>query len=423
MSTSYRILYIQHAGALGGSCMSLLYLLQELDRSQYEPVVACIHDTPAVVSLYREHGFETLVWPGISDFPHTTLGWYPLYNLLAVVELLRRIVRFWPSVRATEALVRHVQPDIVHLNSLVLAPSAVGVKRVGVPLVWHVREPVHGGHLGLRRRFLSWLFMRLADEAIFISHFDRQQLTGGRKGVVVHNFVDFQRFDRTLDGGAVRAEWGLRAGDKVVLFLGGISQVKGIFPLLRALHLAKQCIPQLHCVIGAGKYQSSNTLLARTARAVLSRIGSGTSSQRVVALMQRYGMWDYVHLLPFRTDVERLIATSDLVVFPSIEPHFARPVIEAGAMAKPVVASRIGGVEELVVDSETGLLVPPGDAAALAQAMVSVLRDADLARRLGEAGYQQTRERFDAKRNVGQVIEVYERVLLLGSNSVTVTVP
>ena len=411
MSMTHRILYIQHAGALGGSCMSLLYLLQGLDRSQYEPIVACIHDAPAVVDLYREHGFETLVWPGISDFRHTTLGWYPLYNPVAVSELLRRIVRFWPSVRATEVLVRHVQPDLVHLNSLVLAPSAIGVKRARVPLVWHVREPVHPGHLGLRRRFLAWLLMRLADEAIFISHFDRQQLTDGCKGVVIHNFVDFQRFDRTLDGESVRVELGLRPENKVVLFLGGLSEVKGIFPLLHALHLAKQHIPELHCVIGAGKHQRSNSLLARTARAVLPQIGRGTHSQRVAGLMQRYGMRDYVHLLPFRTDVKRLIAASDLVVFPSIEPHFPRPVIEAGAMAKPVVASRIGGVEELVVDGETGLLVPPGDVEALAKAVVQVLSDETLARSLGQAGYCQARTLFDGETNVCKTVAVYERIL------------
>lgn len=80
-------------------------------------------------------------------------------------------------------------------------------------------------------------------------------------------------------------------------------------------------------------------------------------------------------------------------------------------MTKPVVASRIGGVEELVVDGKTGLLVSPGDATTLAQAIMNVLQDEDLARRLGEAGYQQARRRFDAERNTRQTQEVYERLL------------
>lgn len=406
-----RILYFQHAGSLGGSCLSLLYLVQGLDRSKFEPIVACIHPTPSVLGLYMRHGIQTLYWPGISDFPHTALGWYPLYNPVAIVELFRRIVCFWPSLRATEALVHHVQADIVHLNSLILAPSAVGVKRSGVPLVWHVREPVHPGHLGLRRRFLSCLLMRLADEAIFISNYDRQQLTAGRKGTVVYNFVDFQRFDRRLSGEKMRASLGLGDEEKVVLFLGGLSVVKGIFPLLEALYQVRNRLTGLHCVIGGGVYRQSGSLLARLARALLPLAGSGTISQQVRAVMQRYGMDRYVQLLPFCTDVEQLIAAADLVVFPSVAPHFARPVIEAGAMAKPVVASRIGGVEELVLHGETGLLVPPGDAAALAEALLTVLMAEDLATRLGEAGYQQARQRFDAQLNVRRTVAIYERLL------------
>ena len=113
----------------------------------------------------------------------------------------------------------------------------------------------------------------------------------------------------------------------------------------------------------------------------------------------------------FRSDVERLVAASDLVVFPSVVPHFARPAIEAGAMAKPVVASRLGGVEEVVQHGRTGLLVPPNDPAALADGIVSVLTDEDLAGRLGEQGYRQALRLFDARRNVPRTVAIYERLL------------
>lgn len=406
-----RILYIHHASSLGGSSLSLLYLVKGLDRDRYEPVVCCIYDTPEVVRLYHNQGIETVVCRGISDFPHTTLGWSPLYNPLSVARLIKRLALFLPSVRRTRELVHSLQPALVHLNSLVLAPSAMGVRMAGVPLVWHVREPVHPGHFGLRRRILSWLMMRLANEAIFISQFDRQQLTGGRKGVVVYNFVDFRHFDRALDGAAVRSELGIAAEARVVLFLGGQSVVKGIFPLLEALPHVKRQVPQMHCLIPAGEYRPSGRLLSRVARIVLPWLGSGTVAQRVNRLLERHRMHDYVHLLGWQQDVERVIAASDVVVFPSVAPHFARPVIEAGAMAKPVVASRIGGVEELVADGETGLLVPPGDSVALAEAIVKVLSDTHLSHQMGESGYEKATQRFDAKHNVRQVIEVYEQIL------------
>jgi len=406
-----RILYFQHAASLSGSCMSLLYLILGLDQAKYEPIVYCLYDTPDVVDLYRGYGIKAITGTGLREFGHTTLGWYPLYDPYAVLQLMDRIARLWPTVHRTRALVEEVSPDLVHLNSLVLAPSAIGAKLAGVPIVWHVREPVHDGHLGLRKWMLSYLVQRLADEVIFISEYDKRKLAGNGKGIVIYNFVDFTRFDRTLTAQDVRESLGIRQDAKVVLYLGGLSVVKGIFVLLEALHLAKEEMPELTCLVGAGRHHPSSRLLSRAARVVLPMLGSGTVPQRVRAAMDRWAMHDYVYLLDFRNDVERLIAASDLVVFPSIEPHFARPVIEAGAMAKPVVASCIGGPEELVDDGETGLLVPPGDPSALAHAMLTILSDEHLACRLGEQGYCKARKLFNAQTNVQQTVTVYERVL------------
>ncbi|MHB8624640.1 MAG: glycosyltransferase family 4 protein [Aggregatilineales bacterium] len=405
-----KILYIQHAGSLGGSCMSLLYLSQGLDRGKYKPVVACIHPTPEVLNLYREAGIETLYWPGISPFEHTTLGWMPLYNPFGLLKLVRQSLRFMPSVYATQALIGAVKPNIVHLNSLVLAPSALGVRRAGVPLVWHVREPVHLGHAGLRKRLLSRLFMRLADEGVFISQFDRDRLTGEKKGVVVYNFVDFKCFDYHIDGKPIRYELGLPSEAKVILYLGGQSVVKGIFPLLRAMPLVKQQIPNVHLLVGAGAYHFSGRFVSRLARTILPLIGSGTVAQRVDRLIEGCPMQNNVQLLEWRSDTPQLLAACDVLVFPSIEPHFARPIIEAGAMAKPVVASRIGGVEELVEDGKTGVLVPPGDFEALAKALIMLLNNVQTAQQMGKEGYQHALRLFDATNNVQAVVRIYDRM-------------
>lgn len=406
-----KILYVQHAGALGGSCMSLLFLIQGLDRMKYEPVVACIHDSPEVLNLYRSHNIETLYWPGIKPFEHTTLGWARLYYPLQVIKLLNQIVRFSSSATSTESLVTKLHPDVVHLNSLVLPSSAVGVKRTGVPLIWHVREPVHPGHFGIRRRFLSNLFIRLADEGIFISHFDRQQLTGSQKGVVVHNFVDFDVFDHTIDGTPIYTELGLPPDAKLVLYLGGQSAIKGIFPLLNAIRFVKQQVPNTHLLVGNGAYVPSGRLLSRVARTLLPLVGSGTVSQRIDKYLDQHNLRSYVHLLKWRKDIPQLLAASNVLVFPSIAPHFARPVVEAGAMKKPVVASRIGGVEELVTHEATGLLVPPNDPVNLADALIRILTKPDEAQKMGENGFSHARKRFNAEVNVIATVAIYEHLL------------
>jgi glycosyltransferase involved in cell wall biosynthesis len=406
-----RILYVDHSSGMGGAHLSLRALVRALDRDRYTPVVACLHDVPELLQGFRDAGAETLHAPGISILPHTTGGWDPLLTPLGAGRAVRATAAFGPSARATERLVRQTGAELVHLNSLVLAPSAAGARAAGARVVWQVRESVHPGHTGARRWLLARALDRWAHEAIFISHDDRRRLTGGRRGVVIPNFVDHDRFHRGLDGAAVRAELGIPADARVVLFLGGVSSIKGGHVLLPALALARARVPGLHALFPGAERPWGRGAAARAARRVLPLLGTGTERQRFLRLYQEGGMEGWARLLPFRTDPERLMAAADLVVFPSTAPHFARPVMEAGAMARPVVASRLGGVAELVEDGRTGILVPPRDRGALADAMVRVLTDPPLARAMGEAGYAASLRRFAREPILREVMGVYARVL------------
>ncbi len=402
------ILYVYHGQGLGGAPLSMLYLIQHLDRTRYYPAVVCLHNSD-VVPYFRQQGIETHVCPGLSDFQHSTAGWYPLYSPLGWRGLGQALVRFLPSVWRTKALLHKHNADLVHLNSLTLSPVALGAWLAGVPVVWHVREAAVDGHLGLRRWLLRWLVGRLADETIFICEDNRRRLGIQGKGVIIYNFVDFERFDRSLSGLPVRSELGIPAGAKVILLLGGVSRIKGTLELIEAMVEVRRRIPQAVAVV-AGSGAPGSGPAPRLAR-LASLFGYVRYSERVQRAVERNGLDNVVRFLPFRKDVERLIAAADVIAFPSTAPHFARPVIEAGAMAKPVVASRIGGVEEVVQHGETGLLVPPRNVNALARTLVQVLTNPVLAACLSEGGYQQARRLFDAETNVRQTAEIYERVL------------
>jgi glycosyltransferase involved in cell wall biosynthesis len=249
------------------------------------------------------------------------------------------------------------------------------------------------------------------DELVFISQADRQAWVGGERGLVIPNFVDFARFDRAIDGGAIRRRLGIAADAPVLLYLGGWSPIKGIFPLLQALAALRDRVPGVRCLMPGSVYAQSGSLAARTARALLPLVGSGTVSQRIRGEIERLGVGDLLVPLPFADDVAPLFAASDAVVFPATAPHFARPAVEAAAMALPTVASWLPGLEELVEDGETGLLVPPGDPAALADALACLLADGDLRRRMGEAAYRAARARFSAAPAVQRLMSVYDRLL------------
>ena len=105
------------------------------------------------------------------------------------------------------------------------------------------------------------------------------------------------------------------------------------------------------------------------------------------------------------------MAACDLLVFPATTNHFARPIVEAGAMGKPVVASRFPIIEELVKNGETGLLVPPGESGALAEAIIALLRDPEKRARFGERAHAIARLRFDARINAQAIMRVYDDAL------------
>ena len=405
---STRVLYVHHGRGLGGAPLSLLYLLKSLDRTRYEPVVACLHDGEGA-DLFRRNGLEVQIWSGVSDFAHATVGWYPLHDPRGMWAFANRLVRLLPSALRAKKAIMSLNPDLVHLNGSTLITVALGAHWAGVPCVWHVREPVHSGYLGLRRFWLRRAVNTLPNAVIYICEANRMAWQDRGLGEVIYNFVDFSRFDRNVSGERMRQKLGLKPTDKVILMLGGLSKVKGARELILAMSQVRARLPTARCVI-AGYVGIDDNGVSRTRR-FLRCIGLRGYADSVVKLIEDKGLSDCVVLPGWCQNVPELIAVVDVVAVPWTTPHFARPIIEAGAMARPVVGFQVGGVEEVIQHDITGLLVPPGDVEAFADALSTILKNKTLSHRLGEGGYQQALRLFDAETNTHRTVAVYERVL------------
>lgn len=402
-----RILYIHHGGGIGGAPLSLLYLIRQLDRALYEPVVVTLRPGP-VVGLYRAEGVETHVAQGIDDFSHTTLEWYGGRDLW---RLPGKLLRIGPSIRRTEALVRRFRPDLVHLNSSALAPAALGAARAGVPVVWHIREPLARGFFGLRRAWIRRAIDRCAARVVAICQHDAAQLLPSDRVRVIYNFVHFGQFDRSLTGEAFRAEFSIPPGAPLVTMLGGVARPKGTLTLVRALPALLAAVPEARVVIaGPPLPPFDGQGLKGLAKRLLGADAYERAVQRAVDALDERARAALI-FAGVRRDVPDLLAASACLVFPSTVPHFARPVIEAAAMGVPSVASDLGGPRELVVPGETGLLVQPGDPDALAAALAGLLADPACLRALGEAAYRRARQLFDAQANAAATIALYDEIL------------
>jgi len=171
----------------------------------------------------------------------------------------------------------------------------------------------------------------------------------------------------------------------VVLTLARLDPQKGLFTLLEAARLVSE------------------------ARFVVA--GEGPERPALEAQIRRFGLERRVSLLGHRDDVAELLAGCDLFVLPSLYEGLPVSVLEAMAAEKPVVATAIGGTDEAVVNGSTGLLVPAGNPAALAEAIRTVLGNPELARRFAEAGRQRAVDEFSSERMVLRVSELYEEIL------------
>lgn len=203
--------------------------------------------------------------------------------------------------------------------------------------------------------------------------FDRAKLR------VVHNGIDADAFAATARRGRVRAELGLAPDRLVVSLVGEVGRRKGQAVLLEAVAKLR----------ADGAARDAVFLIA----------GEGSGRAELEAKAQALGLADgTVRFLGFRTDVPDLLADTDLLVLPSFEEGFPNALLEGMALGLPVVSTPVDGIPELVVDGVTGMLTPPGDAAALAAAIGALLGDAGRRRALGEAGRGRARDAFSQTR-------------------------
>ena len=397
-----KILYIHHGGGMDGASMSLLYLLNHLDRDRYEPIVACGKYCPAAKELFEKNGFETRML-SMSFFSHVwPAGWWPLYSPKGILQLLNWVFLQHPRfVKDFKKVVREVQPDIVHFNSLVLAPATYTARRMGLKVVLHVRESVIKGTVGIRLKWLRWLANSCTNWTIYICKDNQNKLTGSTKNSsVIYNPIPFEKFDYTLDGTPIREELHIPKNATVLFFPGGSGlKPKGIIPFLQAFKQIRKTNKNVFALLPE-KIMPPKTWWQ-------SLQFWKKNDQEII---KTFSPVEGLIRAPFSLDVHRYFALSDLIVVPFVVPHFSRAVMEAGAMKKPVVGSRIGGIKEVVDENITGLLAEPNNAIDLSNKLLKLIENKQKQQSMGEAGYKNALRLFHAKDHAIAVMKIYDQL-------------
>ena len=207
---------------------------------------------------------------------------------------------------------------------------------------------------------------------------------------VIHNGIDINKFHRVPGQEALKRR---RIAEPYILFVGRVSRQKGLDILLEA---AAKLPPGLQVVVCAGAADTPE--LAEELRDKARGLSNVCWLEEMVPL----------------EDLVQLYSHAAVFVCPSVYEPFGLINLEAMACARPVVASAVGGIQEVVVDGETGLLAPPGDVEALVQAVGSLLADPDRAERMGIAGRKRVEEKFTWEAVAGETVKAYQDIMLNG---------
>jgi glycosyltransferase involved in cell wall biosynthesis len=253
---------------------------------------------------------------------------------------------------------------------------------------------------GLRApyRILDAAYLRRASRIVAVSgavrsHFvETERLAPGRIEVIPNGITglgDRDDAEQAALRARVRRHLRIEEDEPLLVHVGSLTRQKGHATLLDALRI----------VGGRGK------------RVQLLLAGDGPLRPWIQGRVRRRKLGDRVRLLGVRDDVPLLLRGADLLVLPSRWEGFGLALLEAMDAGLAVVASRVGGIPEVVVDGETGLLVPPGDAEALAAAIVRLLEDPESRCRMGASGRRRVRERFDAGTMARRYEDLYRGML------------
>jgi glycosyltransferase involved in cell wall biosynthesis len=385
-----RILYVEGNtdGTVGGSYFSLLHLVSRLDRSRFQPVVVFSTENE-LISRFLSADVEVIVRKPLAP---VVFGWRAARLVAKLANFLLGLV---VEPMRLMALLRRERVVLVHLNNGIIKnhPWMVAAWLARIPCVNHERG-INPGFL-LRARLLA----RTLDAVICISGaVHRSLLANGLSNlpmVTIHNGLDVAEMRLTRLPGEIRNELGLDHECRLIGMIGHIRAWKGQEIVVEAMASLRDDFPDLVCLfIGDVSPEERGYQVKLT--------------KQIVAM----GLSGRVLFTGHRPDVANYINALEIQVHASIAPEpFGRVLLEAMALAKPVVASGDGAVPEIVVDELTGLLFEPGNPNSLASCLRRLLLNRDEAMAMGREGRRRLEESFSIEQSALQVEELYERLL------------
>ena len=387
--------------------IKILHVITRLDRggSAQNTLLTCLglterYELVLVHGLSLESKMTDLevqaVYRGIERAKDRGIKVIPMPSLVRKIDPVQDLRAFFCLWR----LMIQERPSIVHTHTS--KPGILGrwaAKMASVPIVVHTPHGhVFYGHFGpLASRFfllVEWLMAFITDRVVALSEGERNDyialsVSNPDKIVTIHSGVEIDRYMKTEVNIADKKR-SLRLNPKrlVVGTVGWLLPIKGPMHLLRAMSFVWQSHPETDLVY----------------------VGKGDLEKELREEAFRMGVSERVSFLGWRDDVPEIMQVLDVFVLPSLNEGMGRVLVEAMAAGKPIVASNVGGIPDLIIQGENGLLVPAGDAEALAGGIEFFITNPEKRREMGERGRKMA-VRYGSDSMVQKIDQLYRELL------------
>jgi len=387
-----KILFVHHGIGIGGAPISLFNIINHLDKSKFE--VEILFLTKSIGLDY----FKKLQVP--IHILNNSTEYFSLSGLDKNKPLYflkyPKIFFNWMNIVLFKGprQLNNFDFDILHLNSHVLSDWAVVAKRSNKTVIMHNRETLISGYFGLRKKILQQLISKYVDRVINISGFNEKCLGKLKNSQIIYNFLEFPAtYRKPFQTKSIK-----------VLYMGGSMKIKGFLNVADTLgYLNANVTLQF-----AGNYMRvedvSNLKSWLKDKLKILRFKKTYLKTKQLFLKGKHPRFEYLGLLHQPLEA---IDACDILISPFFEPHFSRPIIEAFAFGKPVIASNLVGMDEVLEHGVNGLLFEKGNPQELAKAINYLSENPNLAIEMGKKGREKAKLLFTPERNMPKLEQLY----------------
>lgn len=389
-----KILFVHHGVGIGGAPISMIKTINKIDKRKYLIKVLLLKDSNLTI-LLEENSIEYEVIDNFfykkiyQFFPHivpSNFKWFQIFSIFkySIFWLLSRFI-------FSKIIFKTVDADIVHFNSIVLNDFLFAASKKS-RVVLHVREPLHQGYFGIRKNIIKHQIKKYANSVVAISLDNSYRLGLPEKTTIVYNFVEISK------------QINFNNDSKKVLYLGGDDIAKGFLVVNESLKYLDEGIK----IVFAGNYNCTDTSFFRKILNKIRLIISSDYRKKSEAL-SNIKISQNAEYLGLLSNVNTKIDECQILISPFTKEHFARPIIEAFARGRPVIASDVKGMSEILDNNINGILIKNNNAYSLAQSINILIQDISLCEKFGKEGYRKANLLFSEK-NVHIIERIYENL-------------